>query len=437
MQTNHRINNLFDLDISFSKSYEVKCPKVLIDSTSGRDQESTCMPRFLQTHSFINIDILISRSSIYGKIKIKMENSKHKKMMESIGGWRNILQKQSFYQFNTVRYARNKPLSKFAPPSIEKRLDCVMLGLPNAGKSVLMNALVKHKIAATSRKRQTTRGEITGVFNHRNTQLVFFDTPGYISSVSALRREADILRKTATESVEKADVVLLVVDAARVFNDNGRYIFGEMVSIALKKAKKEVILVLNKVDLVNPKKKLLDLTFDLVSLINGVKLGPEKAHLAKADTTTFMISALHDDGVLDLKNYLIRIADKKPWLLSREEGFTTLSVEERVQEILLEKILDQLHEEIPYNVRLDCTNVSLEDENTVRVDVDIYVRNVRHKKIVIGSNARSIVSLRQDLCTELEKIFKKNVMARLEVKMEKEGHGDYNDEEDDDDRDFA
>lgn len=338
-------------------------------------------------------------------------------MFRNITGSRNILLNQSLHALIPVRFARIRKNVKLSPPSIEKRLDCVMFGLPNVGKSVLLNSLVKHKLAATSRKRHTTRGEIMGVYNHRNTQLVFFDTPGYISSAGALRKEAATLRETATESVDKADVILLVVDAARVLNDNAKFLFGEMVSIALRKARKEIILVLNKVDLVEPKVKLLDLTRELVSLINGVKLGVEKAHLAELDTTTFMISALNNDGVLDIKNYLIRIAEKKPWLLAPEDGYTNMSVEERVEELLLEKLLEQTHEEIPYQAQLRCTSIKAEDEETVRVDIDIIVPNDRHKRIIIGSQGRTLVKLRQDLCVDLERIFKKKVLAFLWVKV--------------------
>ncbi|RYH22337.1 hypothetical protein EON65_19380 [archaeon] len=80
---------------------------------------------------------------------------------------------------SSKRYARVSPWRKeLAPPPFEKRLDCVIMGTPNVGKSVLLNTLIKHKLAATSRKRHTTRGEILGAFNHRHTQLVFYDTPG-------------------------------------------------------------------------------------------------------------------------------------------------------------------------------------------------------------------------------------------------------------------
>jgi GTP-binding protein Era len=328
-------------------------------------------------------------------------------------------------QIKGVRYLRTRKEIKLAPPHIEKRLDCVIFGLPNVGKSVLLNSLIKFKLAATSRKRHTTRGEILGVFNHRNTQLVFYDTPGYISDVGDLRKEAKILRESATDSIgrAKADVVLLVVDAAKPLTDNFKYLFGEVVNIGLKSVKKEVILILNKVDLVEPKSKLLDLTRELVSLINGVKLGEEKQHLAELDTTTFMISALKSDGTLDLKNYLIRIADKKRWLLSKEEGYSNLSMEQRIEELLLEKLLEHTHEEIPYIAKIECLNIELQqqdNEESVKVELNILVENTRQVKIVVGHQGRTMLAMRQSLSHEIEKLFQKKVYVYLYIKKSKQ-----------------
>jgi GTP-binding protein Era len=308
-------------------------------------------------------------------------------------------------------------------PNFKKRLDCVIFGLPNVGKSVLLNALVKQKLAATCHKRHTTRNEILGVFNHRNTQLVFFDTPGYIGKGSDLRKEMKTLRETAAESLNKSDVVLLVVDAARKIDHNAQYLFGEMARMAVKKAKKEIILVLNKVDLVNPKQKLLEITRKYVSLINGVKLGPERAHLAELDTTTFMISAQDNDGVLDLKNYLIQIADMKPWLLPEDAGITNMSDEERVKEIILEKLLMNVHEEIPYTAEVNCTRI-VHVPRHVKVYVEITLESGRHKKIVLGHQGRTMLKIRQDAAADLDKIFDKTSLIFFDVKIAKDNNSE-------------
>jgi small GTP-binding protein len=142
---------------------------------------------------------------------------------------------------------RNLPISQSIG---ERRLDVVILGAPNAGKSVLLNNVIQSKVAAISRKRHTTRGEILGVSNHRNVQLAFYDTPGYVYGQDAQSHEMKVLRSLALDAAKKADVALLVVDAAiHHMHERQQDAFAEMVKIAFFNAKTEVILVLNKVDL--------------------------------------------------------------------------------------------------------------------------------------------------------------------------------------------
>jgi GTP-binding protein Era len=313
----------------------------------------------------------------------------------------------------SIRLLRTPPRRVKVPSKVEKRLDIAIIGRPNVGKSVLLNTLIKEKLAATSRKENTTRLEILGIYNHGNTQLAFYDTPGF---VKAKGEGSHALRSISADTSSKADVVLVVVDATQPFTNSYQDIFAEMVRTALRKAKKELILVLNKVDLVNPKTNLLITTRQLVSLINGIKLGPEKAHLAALDTTTFMISALQNDGVIDIKNYLISIADHKPWVI-KDNSLTNLSIEERVEQIVLESLLDSTHEEIPYIADIECTMVENMSDSRMRVEVDIYVDTPGQQRIVVGQQGRTLVKIRQATVAMLEDILKKQVILYLWVKM--------------------
>jgi len=283
--------------------------------------------------------------------------------------------------------------------------------------------MIKTKVAATSRKRHTTRGEILGVFNHRNVQLAFYDTPGFVRGIEASGNTMKELRGISVSAAKRADVILLVVDASKnqSFNEDT---FAEMVRIALDNSKVEFILVLNKVDLINPKSKLLDITRRLVSLINGVKLGPGNAHLASLDTTTFMISALKNDGVIDMKNYLISLAQPKGWVLPKSKGATDLSPEARVEEIVLEMMLDQTHQEIPYESEISC--VSIKDLNPIRIriDVEIKIDTVSQRRIIVGQQGRTLVKVRQASVEVLETIFKKEVILFLWVLLRDENYED-------------
>ena len=316
------------------------------------------------------------------------------------------------------RYLRKTARKPLPPPRYEKRLDVVIMGAPNAGKSVLLNALVGEKVAACSRKRHTTRSEILGVFNHRNVQLAFYDTPGYIAKSASKQADVKTLRSFTEESAaQHADVVLVVVDAVRSRSYKFHDTFAEMVKIGLSHAKKEVILVLNKVDLVEPKVELLDTTRMLVSLINGVKLKPEELHLAALDTTTFMVSALHNDGVTDISNYLLSLADLKPWVVPKGGGVSGLSWQGRVEEMVLESLLDHTHEEIPYICDVVCKSMANLTPTRIKFEVNILVDTPSQQRIIIGQQARTLVKVRQATVASLERIFGKEVILMLWVNL--------------------
>eukprot|EP01031_Cornospumella_fuschlensis_P035796 gene35796-43418_t len=132
-----------------------------------------------------------------------------------------------------------------------------------------------------------------------------------------------------------------------------------------------------------------------------------------------MISALNNDGVLDLKNYLIRTADMKPWLV--KDGITTLTPEEIVQEVILESLLDHTHEEIPYIADIECVSIKQLSPSKVRIDVNIHLDSSRQAKIVIGEKGRTMLKIRQQSAEELEKIHKKTVLLFLWIKENKNG----------------
>lgn len=337
------------------------------------------------------------------------------------GNYCSFIHAATSFKIGTRQFARTVVRRKKPVPKFQKALNVVIMGPPNAGKSVLLNTLIKEKVAATSRKRHTTRGEILGVFNHRNTQLVYYDTPGFVSKNEAVSTAMKQLRGFTESSTEKADVVLLVVDAARSSGDRFHSLFAEMARLALQNAKKELILVLNKVDVVEPKLALLETTRELVSLINGVKLGEENAHLAALDTTTFMVSALKNDGVLDITNYLITIADEKPWVIPKEFGITTLSKEERVEQIILEMLMENVHEEIPYSAEIYCNPVPAFTDK-LRIDVDIIVDNPGQQKILIGQQGRTLVKIRQGAVAILEKLFDTRILLFLWIKLKKDNN---------------
>jgi GTP-binding protein Era len=157
-----------------------------------------------------------------------------------------------------------------------------------------------------------------------------------------------------------------------------------------------------------------------VSLINGVKHGEENAHLSCLDTTTFMISALQNDGVVDLVNYLISVALPKPWKLDKNMGPTNLTREERAEEMVLEMLMENTHDEIPYIADINCTSISSVEGDKIKVEVDIYVDSPQQQRIIVGHQGRTLVKIRQSAAAEMEKIFGKTVILYLWIKVRDE-----------------
>lgn len=146
-------------------------------------------------------------------------------------------------------------------------------------------------------------------------------------------------------------------------------------------------------------------------------MGPDKAHLAQLDTTTFMISALQDDGVLDLKNYLIAISESKPWIIPKDQGITDLSSEERIEQVVLEKMLDNTHNEVPYICDIQCKSISDISLTRVKIEVDIRVDSTGQQRIIVGQQGRTLVKIRQSAVEVLEKQLGKQVILYLWVNL--------------------
>ena len=190
-----------------------------------------------------------------------------------------------------------------------------------------------------------------------------------------------------------------------------------MAQFGIDGAKQEIILVLNKVDLVTPKKRLLQTSRDIVSIINGAKLGPNGAEFAELDTTTFMISAQEDDGVIDLKKYLLKIAKPKKWVLSKEDGISDLTKDEFVEQMVLEMMLDHTHDEIPYEAGIYCKSIVDLPFDKIRIDVEILVANNRQQKMVVGEKGRTMLKIRQGACKHIENFFGRTVILYLWVNV--------------------
>ena len=283
-------------------------------------------------------------------------------------------------------------------PPLETRFGFIaVIGAPNAGKSTLVNALVGAKVSIVSRKVQTTRMPIRGIAIEGASQLVFIDTPG----IFAPRRRLDrAMVDAAWGGAGDADIVVLVIDAAKGVEEDADRILGKLQS-----TKASLVLVLNKIDRVK-KENLLDLAGQL----------NERAHFAR----TFMIAALTGYGVGDLKSYLAGAVAPGPWHYPEDE-ISDIPMRLLAAEITREKLYNRLHEELPYAATVETTDWK-EQKGAVRIEQTIYVERDSQRAIVLGEAGRMIKQLGMESRTELAQILEKPVHLFLFVKV-REGWG--------------
>lgn len=286
----------------------------------------------------------------------------------------------------------NKDTSKNA-----KRCGFVsVIGLPNAGKSTLVNTMVGTKVSIVSRKVQTTRSRILGIFLRDNAQIVLIDTPGIFKAKKTLEKA---MVSAALSSFEESDFIIHIVDVAAK-NSVGK---NEALQQALKdRDAQNVILVLNKIDHVE-KTKLLALA--------------QEMNEAFSYQATFMISALDGRGVDDLASYLAGIVPVGIWMYS-EDQITDMPMRLMAAEITREKIYDQAHQEIPYSVFVKTEDWENFDDGSVKISQLIYVQRESQKKILLGKGGAKIKAIGFAARAELEDIIGVRVHLKTFVRVQ-------------------
>jgi GTP-binding protein Era len=269
-----------------------------------------------------------------------------------------------------------------------------IVGRPNAGKSTLLNALVGGKLAIVSDKPQTTRTVVQGVLTLPEAQIVFLDTPGIHESNSLLnRRMMDVVRG----ALEDRDVVLLMADASAPFGDEDK-----RAAELLQNVKAPVFLVLNKIDRVGDKAKLLP-RFELYR------------ELREFDEF-IPISALEGEGIDLLRRAVVGRLPEGPqyfpadYITDQPERFLAA-------ELIREEILKQTRQEVPHSVAVMVEN--WEDKpNLVRIAAVIYVERPGQKGIVIGAQGAMLKKVGSEARKEIESLLSKKVFLELFVKVQ-------------------
>lgn len=268
-----------------------------------------------------------------------------------------------------------------------------VVGRPNVGKSTLINALMGAKVSIVTAKPQTTRHRILAVHTTADTQIIFVDTPGlHRKAGKAMNR---MMNRTAASALADADVVLFMSEAGRWTEEDGD-VLQRLQSISA-----PVIAVLNKVDLVKPKEKLLEIISETTARHEFADIIP--------------VSAKKNDNLATLLSLIPGYLPQSPQLFP-EDMKTDRGVEFHAAETIREKLTLSLHQEIPYGLTVQIERFETEEGRTT-INAIIWVERDSQKGIVVGKGGSVLKRVGKEARLELKKQLQRPVHLELWVKV--------------------
>ena len=270
-----------------------------------------------------------------------------------------------------------------------------LIGRPNVGKSTLMNCLIGQKIAITSKKPQTTRNRIQTVYTSEEGQIIFVDTPGIHKAKNKL---GDYMVHVAEHSLREVDVILWLVEPTDYIGAGEQHIIEQ-----LKKVKTPVILVVNKIDTV--KKEQLLASIDLY-----------RKQLDFAEVVP--VSALKKDNTNVLIAQIMKYLPYGPAFYD-EDTITDQPTRQIVAELIREKVLRSIDEEIPHGVAVTIESMKY-GKKLVDINATIICERDSHKGIIIGKGGQMLKKIGSMARTEIEDLLEQHVNLQLCVKVKKD-----------------
>ena len=268
-----------------------------------------------------------------------------------------------------------------------------IVGRPNVGKSTLLNHLLGHKLCITSRKPQTTRHTLLGIKTEGTVQMIFVDTPGiHTNQERAINR---VMNRSAASVISDVDVLIFVLD---------RFDWGdadEYVAKHISNSEVPVIVVLNKVDMLEDKSELLPHLNFIASKVNAAALIP--------------LSALKKINLNQLEEKIKGYIPEQPHIFP-EDQITDRSERFLAAEIVREKITRQLGAEVPYQVTVEIEQFRV-DGNITFIDALILVERDGQKKIIVGAKGERIKKIGEQARADIESLLGCRVMLKTWVKI--------------------
>jgi GTP-binding protein Era len=268
-----------------------------------------------------------------------------------------------------------------------------IVGRPNVGKSTLLNRILGQKLSITSRKPQTTRHQILGIKTEDDVQVVYVDTPGmHKNQEKAINR---YMNKAATTAVKDVDLILMIIDRTRWTEED------DMVLEAVKQQRAPIVLVVNKVDFIQDKNDLLPYL--------------EKVSKRHAFDQIIPISAKTGHNI-DRLEHLIESYLPENQYFYPEDQITDRSSRFLAAELVREKIMRQLGDELPYAMTVEIEEFK-HDGRIIEISALILVERASQKRIVIGEAGSRLKQIGQDARKDMELLFDSKVMLNMWVKV--------------------
>ncbi len=266
-----------------------------------------------------------------------------------------------------------------------------IVGRPNVGKSTLMNAMIREKIAIVSSKPQTTRSRIMGILSEPGCQIVFLDTPGVHQPRTQL---GEYMMKSVRDAMEGTDALLMLVDVTAVTDRD--------VLLAREIAGKKVpaFLALNKIDLLRP-----DRLLEIIARFSDLSFA-----------AIVPISAKTGDGLDDLREALVSRLPEGPQYFP-DDMITDQPERLLCAEIIREKALLHLRDEVPHGIGVEMMAITAEREDLTEIHATIYCERESHKGIIIGRHGAMLQTIGSEARADIERLLDTHVNLKLWVKV--------------------
>ena len=277
----------------------------------------------------------------------------------------------------------------------KKLIKVALVGKTNAGKSTLVNSFVGEKISIINKKINTTQDLILGILNIDTTQIIFYDTPGsnFLKTSNLLQKK---IKTHIWNAIDQVNLILYIIDSSKY---NYQDIESDINKIS--EVNKSIILVFNKIDLIKNEKILF--------YINELK----KINFIES---FFNISAKYNKGITNLSNYLRTKSITQEWLYKNDE-ITNKDDIFITNECTRNAILEFLHQEIPYNIKVRSLIFKYLKNHDLKVKQSIELQNERYKPIILGKKGKTIKRIRENSQNAIHKILNCKVHLYLQVNI--------------------